>query len=271
MELSAYLARIGHVGHVRPDLATLKAVHRAHLFAIPYENLDVRLERPGDITTEHAFAKLVTARRGGWCYEMNGLLAWALEEIGFSVTRLAGAVMRSERGDETIGNHLVLKVDLDDEPWIADVGLGDGLTEPIPMAEGVHHVAGYDFRLERLDARWWRLHNHDMGGAKSFDFTLEPADPARLGAVCQFLRTSPHSIFTQAVLAYRFTPDGIVTLLGRVVRRVTPGRRADTLIDGPDTLVAVLRSEFGLHLPEAASLWPDICAKHELFYSQAEA
>lgn len=271
MELSDYLARIGYAGPVQPDLATLKAVHRAHLFSIPYENLDVRLGRPGDISAKHAFARLVTARRGGWCYEMNGLLAWALEEIGFSVTRLAGAVMRAERGDETIGNHLVLKVDLDGEPWIADLGLGDGLTEPIPLVEGAHQVAGYDFRLERLDALWWRLHNHDMGGAKSFDFTLEPADPARLAAMCQFLRTSPKSIFTQAVMAYRFTPDGIVILLGRVVRRVTPGQRSDSLLNGPDELLATLKTEFGLDVPEAASLWPDICERHEAFFSQASA
>jgi N-hydroxyarylamine O-acetyltransferase len=271
VELSAYLARIGYSGPVRPDLATLTAVHRAHLFAIPYENLDVRLGRPCGIGAEHAFAKLVTGRRGGWCYEMNGLLAWALEEIGFSVTRLAGAVMRAERGDETIGNHLVLKIDLEGGPWIADLGLGDGLTEPIPLVEGPHRVAGYDFRLERLDAAWWRLHNHDMGGAKSFDFTQEPADPARLAAVCEFLRTSPKSVFTQAVMAYRFTPGGIVVLLGRVVRRVTPGRRADTILASSDELLAVLESEFGLDVPEAAGLWPDICEKHELFYSQASA
>jgi hypothetical protein len=72
-------------------------------------------------------------------------------------------------------------------------------------------------------------------------------------------------------MAYRFTPDGIVILLGRVVRRVTPGRRTDTLVGGPDELVAVLKSEFDLDVPEAASLWSDICQKHEVFYSQADA
>jgi N-hydroxyarylamine O-acetyltransferase len=266
MDLAAYLARIGFDGAPRPDLATLKAVHRAHLQAIPYENLDVRLGRPGGIEVEGAFAKLVTAGRGGWCYEMNGLLGWALEAIGFQVTRLCGAVMRGERGDEAIGNHLVLKVDLDGQAWIADVGLGDGILEPIPLTEGPHRVAGFDFRLERLDPRWWRLHNHEMGGAKHFDFTLEPADPAKLAAVCQWLRTSPASIFTQAVLAYRFTPDGIVTLLGRVVRRMRPGERSDSLIESPEELVAVLSREFGLDVPEAADLWPSICATHEALF-----
>ena len=84
MDLDAYLARIGYAGTPRVDLETLGAIHRAHLLAIPYENLDVQLGRPGDVSLRHAFDKLVTARRGGWCYEMNGLLGWALNEIGFT-------------------------------------------------------------------------------------------------------------------------------------------------------------------------------------------
>jgi N-hydroxyarylamine O-acetyltransferase len=77
----------------------------------------------------------VTRRRGGWCYEMNGLMDWALREIGFKVTRMAGGVMRASVGDGVVGNHLVLKVDLD-RPYLADVGFGDGLVEPIPIEPG---------------------------------------------------------------------------------------------------------------------------------------
>ena len=154
-------------------------------------------------------------------------------------------------------------------PWIADTGLGDGLTEPIPLAEGPYRVAGYDFRLERLDAEWWRLHNHEMGGAKSFDFTLAPADPAPMAAMCDWLATSPDSIFTQAAMAYRFGPSHITMLLGRVLRRVTPGRRTDQLVDSADEFVALLKSEFDLDLPAAASLWPGICATHEKLYPAA--
>jgi N-hydroxyarylamine O-acetyltransferase len=263
MDLEAYFARIGYVGTPRPDLATLTTLHRAHLQTIPYENFDVRLERPAGIEVDPAFDKLVTRRRGGWCYEMNGVLGAALDEIGFSVTRLAGAVMRSVRGDEVVGNHLVLKVDIDGVAYLADVGLGDGVLEPIPLVEGPHRVAGFDFRLERLDAEWWRLHNHEMGGARDFDFTLAPADPRRLSQMCQWLRTSPESMFTQATLAYRHTPQGWVVLLGRVLRRIQPGVREDSLVESAADLVATLDREFGLDLPEAASLWPAICAKHD--------
>lgn len=267
MDLAAYLARIGYDQAPRPDLATLKAVQRAHLRTIPYENLDVQLRRPGGIEIADAFDKLVTARRGGWCYEMNGVLGWALGEIGFKVTRLCGAVMRGERGEAAVGNHLVLLVDIDGEPWIADAGLGDGIFEPIPLQEGAHQVAGFDFRLQRLDPQWWRLTNHDMGGAPYFDFTLEPADPARLASICQWLRTSPDSMFTQLLMAFRFTDLGVTSLLGRVLRRVTPGRRTEQLIESPEELVAVLHREFGLDMPQAATLWPAICAAHTVAFA----
>jgi N-hydroxyarylamine O-acetyltransferase len=266
VDLGAYFARIGYSGSPKADLRTFRAIHRAHLAAIPYENLDVRLGRPGGLSPAVAYGKLVTRRRGGWCYEMNGVLAWALEEIGFSVTRLAGAVLREERGDAVIGNHMVLKVALDGRDWLADVGLGDGLLEPIPIEAGDHQVGGYDFRLERLDEQWWRLHNHPLGGARNFDFTLAPADAATLAGMCHWLRTSPDSIFTQAVLAYRHAPDGWVVVLGRILRilrRITPTTKRDHLIESPQELVAILRTEFGLDVPEAAGLWPSICAKHE--------
>ena len=94
---------------------------------------------------------------------MNGLLGWALNEIGFTVTRMAGAVGRTERGEISHGNHLVLRIDLD-RPYIADVGFGDGTLEPVALVAGPMTVAGYDFRLEQLDADWWRFHNHALGG-----------------------------------------------------------------------------------------------------------
>ena len=110
MDIDAYLARIDLSWPLPPTLETLTVVHRAHLRAIPYENLDVQLGRPVTIERPAIFEKIVSRHRGGWCYEMNGLLGWALGELGFRVTRVAGAVMREAMVDAFIGNHLVLKV-----------------------------------------------------------------------------------------------------------------------------------------------------------------
>lgn len=90
MKLHDYLARIEYRGPLATDLACLSAIHRQHLLAIPYEDLDVQLGRPLDLDPERIFEKIVTGRRGGWCYEMNGLLCWALREIGFEVQRMVG-------------------------------------------------------------------------------------------------------------------------------------------------------------------------------------
>src|SRR6185503_6978190 len=115
-------------------------------------------------------------------------------DIGFQVTRLAGGVRRDLMGEIMVGNHLVLKIDLD-EPWIADVGFGDGVLEPIPLREGPVSTGGFEYRLEKLDADWWRFHNHAFGGAPNFDFTEAPASPALLAEKCHWLQTWPESPF----------------------------------------------------------------------------
>jgi N-hydroxyarylamine O-acetyltransferase len=104
--LAAYLHRIGFTGAARADWPTLQRLHRLHLAAIPYENLDVQLQRRVGFDLDAIHRKLVLERRGGWCYEMNGLFAWALEQIGFRITRLAGGVGREQAGDRSIGTHL---------------------------------------------------------------------------------------------------------------------------------------------------------------------
>lgn len=270
MDVQPYLDRIGYRGVPRADLATLRDLHRLHLRAIPYENFDVQLGLGGSLDPQAAYDKIVRGRRGGWCYEMNGLLAAMLGEIGFEVTQMAGAVLRSERGEITLGNHLVLRVDLD-RPYIADVGFGDGVLEPVPLAEGEFSCAGFDFRLERLEDGWLRFHNHQLGGAAYFDFQDAPADRAQLETRAQWLRTSPESIFTQTALAFRHREAGVTALLGRVLRRVTPNQKTSKLIESADEFVAVLSRDFSLDLPEAARLWPAICAKHDELFAADEA
>ncbi len=262
MKLSDYLDRIGFEGPVAPDRSTLETVQTRHHLSIPYENLDVQLGRPLTIDPEAAFAKLVTRRRGGWCYEMNGLMGWALGEIGFKVTRLTGAVMRSAAGDANIGNHLVLRVDLPGGPVLADVGLGDGPFTPFELMEGPLTVRGLEFRLESLEGGWWRIHNHALCRPPNFDVHPQVSGEDVLAARCAWLQSDPASMFVQTLICQRFTPDGHVDLVGRVLRRVGPTGVTETVLASADELVAVLEDVFGLVEPEAARLWPQMCARH---------
>ncbi len=263
MNLQAYYERIGFEGEAKPDLATLTALHRAHLLTIPYENLDVQLGRPLTTDPAAAFDKIVTRRRGGWCYEMNGLFGAVLAEIGFKVTRMAGAAMRELMGDIVIGNHLVLLVEIDGEPWIADVGFGDGALDPFPLAPAALSFGGYPFRLEAMDEGWWRFHNHEFGGAKSFDFQVEPADPELLSGRCEWLQYAPDSHFVLNAIVQRHRADEILQMRGRVLRRVTPAGVTQETIGSAEEWVEVLAREFDLDVPEAATLWPRVLARHE--------
>jgi N-hydroxyarylamine O-acetyltransferase len=271
MDLAAYLDRIGHTGPVRPDLATFRALHRAHLLAIPYENLDVQLGRRVTTDPAAAYDKIVRRGRGGWCYEMNGLFAWALDRIGFSVMRIAGAANRALLGDPTIGNHLVLLVDLPGARWVADVGFGDGSIAPFKLAPWRREIEGFPFRLEAMADGWWRFHNHPNGGAKSFDFQVEPADPRLLAGRCDWLQDAPDSGYVLNLIAQRHRAGKILQLRGRVFRELTQTNVESRTLESAGDLVATLKRDFDLDLPEAADLWPKVAARHEAVMAEAEA
>ncbi|MEQ9002795.1 MAG: arylamine N-acetyltransferase [Pseudomonadales bacterium] len=270
--LDGYLARIGFAGTPRVDADTLVAVHRAHLRAIPYENLDVQLGRPVGLEVDGIFTKLVVGRRGGWCYEMNGLLGWALEAMGFPVTRLSAGVMRAERGDAALGNHLALWVHLD-EPWLADVGFGDGTLEPVPVRAGRFRQGALEFALEALPQGWWRLHNHPHGAAASFDFRLAPADTGLLTSQCQFLQTSLESPFTRVAVVQRHVDGGLALLRGRVLKLVRAGRAGTVEVTRREVAdqreyLGVLRDWFDLTPPDPDRLWARVAAQHAAYLAE---
>jgi N-hydroxyarylamine O-acetyltransferase len=265
MRLSDYFARIGFALDARPDLATLSALHQAHLGAIAFENLDVQLGRPIDIGPEAVFDKLVRRRRGGWCYEQNGLMAWALGEIGFDVTRMSGGVMRERAGDAQMGNHLCLMVRLD-QPYLVDVGFGGSLAEPLPIRPGERHDAPFLVGLSDTGDGYWRYAEGTGDGAFSFDFRAEPADEALLAAQCLSLQTDPASSFVQNLVVQKRSGARHVSLRGRVLSELGAGAPEPTVLESADALVATLDRVFGLDIPEAAGLWPAICARHEMVF-----
>lgn len=267
--LDRYFERIGYGGPVEPTVDVLRGIHRAHLLAIPYENFDIHLGRPLRLDPERFYAKLVDARRGGWCYEMNGLLAWALRAIGFRVTMVSGTVGRAQRGDSVEGNHLVLLVDLD-RPWVADTGFGDGFLDPVPLAEGEFSQLGLTYRLERSGARW-QFHNQPWGGAAGFDFTAEPRALADFEARCHDLQTSPESSFVRATVCERFTPEAIVSLRGAVLRTITADGPVDVVLTGRQAFERTLEDTFGLDSGPIGALWPQIEARHEAWVARTAA
>jgi N-hydroxyarylamine O-acetyltransferase len=259
-ELERYCDRIGYSDSRDATIATLAAVHRAHLLTIPYENLDIHLGRPLSLDPAAIFTKLVDKHRGGWCYEMNGLMGRALASMDFDVRYVSGAVGRATRGDTALGNHLVLIVRLD-RPWIVDVGFGDGFLEPLPLEPGTYQQGFLEYRVSH-DGTWWRVDNHAYGGADGFNFSLDPRTLDTFAAQCHALQTSPESPFVQTTVCERFVPGGLVMLRGAVLRDVTPSGVATRVVQDADDYVQVLSDRFDLHLPEMRALWPTVKARH---------
>ena len=125
IDLDAYFARTGYSGPVVPTLAVLNDVMQAHVQAVPFENLDVLLGRGIDLAPEALQRKLIEDRRGGYCFEQNGLFLLVLSAIGFSVTPLSARVRYQRPRDYTPARtHLFLRVEIEGTPWVADVGVG---------------------------------------------------------------------------------------------------------------------------------------------------
>jgi N-hydroxyarylamine O-acetyltransferase len=259
--LDAYLARIGHQGALRVDSATLVAIHRAHVTAIPYETLEIQLGRENRLAEDAFVEKLVHRRRGGWCYEMNGLLTSALREAGFAVTRVAGAVARDALGAEAVGNHLVGLVDLE-RRYVVDVGLMDGPLEPFPLEERRWSEGPLEFRLERLADGWWRFHNHAHGLARSFDFSEDPRELAWYQAMCTALQTQETSPFVQLAFASRRSAGGFRALRDATYFDLASGDMSQRPVrDGADYR-ALLTEILGVDLAdETDRLWGKIAAR----------
>jgi N-hydroxyarylamine O-acetyltransferase len=256
--LDAYFERIGYDGPVRIDLETLRGVQRAHLLAIPYENLEIQFGR-GNVLDEAAFVdKLVTRRRGGWCYEMNGLLTLALREMGFDVRRVGGAVDRETSGDRANRNHMVGLVDLD-RTYVTDVGLGDGPLDPFPLEENEWTEGPAGYSVENLGGGWWRFRNDPLSLAPSFDLTEAPLTLADYEPTSRRLQTDPASSFVGLAIVSRRTATGYETLRDTNHTVVDSGARSDTRIEDAEEWEATLRRLLGTDLgPEASTLWETV-------------
>jgi N-hydroxyarylamine O-acetyltransferase len=265
MKLADYLQRIHYKGTLDLTPETLIALQRAHLFAIPYENLDIHRSGTLSLDLPTIFDKLVTQRRGGWCYEMNSLLAWALRELGFDVTLLSSDVVNEMTGDGSGGDHLVLMVKLD-RPYLVDVGFGNGLLDPIPLEPGTYTQRFLTYHLLNEGDRWF-FQNHPYGGP-GFVFTLQPRTIEHFAARCTYLQTSPESGFVRTTVCHRFTPNGIVTLRGANLRRVTEAGVSDEIVDNPATYEQVLNNLFGLSLSGVTLLWEKVWERHRLWLKE---
>ena len=249
LDVPAYLDRIAYTGPIAPTIKVLRNLHRAHLMSVPFENLDIGLDRKV-ICEEDAFIqKIVERRRGGFCYELNGAFAGLLRKIGFKVTLLSARVPRDDGSESPEFDHLALRVDLD-EPWLADVGFGDSFLEPLELRAGAeqqqdrwtHRVMDYgdSLCLERAD--------RDAVWKRQYSFTLTPRTLNDFAAMCHYHQTSPESPFTRKSICSIATPGGRITVAERKLILTSNGIKEEQLLTSDEVWRMALKQHFGVLL-----------------------
>jgi N-hydroxyarylamine O-acetyltransferase len=265
VNLQQYLQRINYSGSLEANLETLIALHRAHLQTIAYENLEIHFGRRLELNLERIFERLVLDCRGGWCYEMNGLFAWVLREIGFDVRLVSTQVTRADGSLMAPGDHVALIVKLN-KPWLVDVGWGNGFLDPLPLTVGTHRQGFLEYRLEN-HADTWRFYNQQFS-ADGFTFTLEPKNLEEFADRCTWLQSSPESGFVRVTVCQRFTPEGINTLRGAVLIHIRSSGKLEHTISSVEEYEKVLRDDFKLEVPSLPELWEKVWQNHLAWVSQ---
>src|ERR1700733_7742098 len=249
VDAAAYLNRINFSGSRLPTADNLRAIHRAHLFTVPFENLDIGLRREIPCDENAAIRKIVERKRGGFCYEMNGAFAALLRGLGFQVTLLSARVAREDGSEGPEFDHLTLRVDLE-EPWLADVGFGESFLDPLRLEIGFEQEqAGKIFRLVEEGERV-QLQMREPGKAwkNQYSFTLTPRRLEDFAGMCRYHQTSPESHFTRKRICTRATEDGRVTLADYKLILTRDGKREERMLESEEEWRQALQRYFGVVL-----------------------
>lgn len=256
IDLDAYFARIGYSGSAAPTLETLRAIQFHHACSIPFENLDVLLKRGIALDLDSLQQKLVTNRRGGYCFEQNWLLLHVLRDLGFKATPLAARVrFRQPRDFVPPRTHIFVRVDLDGEQWLADVGVG-GLspTAPIRFVVNEEQTSPHEpRRILRENDRYYHQVKLGPTWEDVCEFTGEEMHAIDREVGNWWTSTNPNSKFAQNIMAARANPDGTRYVLEThnfAHRRASDGHVLKSIeIQTSEELLDILNRHFTLSMP----------------------
>ena len=267
-QLASYFSRIGYRGPLEPSLSVLHQLTAAHVQHIPFENLDVLLGRGIDLSEDAVFDKLVERRRGGYCFEQNGLFLRVLTALGFDVTPLSARV-RLDRPRDFIPprTHMFLRVALpDDGVWLTDVGVGGAsLTSALRFEPGVEQATPHELRrIVQEDGRYFHQVRFGDSWTDVCEFTGEAMPPIDREVANWFTSAHPQSHFKSRLMVARAGSDGrrFTLLNGELKIRECTGLARAEVIESPAQLLQLLREHFGLSFaPDtrfggAGSPWP---------------
>lgn len=248
-QVQAYLERIGASAPAVADAQALRELHLKHLMAVPFENLSIHLGEPVVLDPDALYDKIVRRRRGGFCYELNGLFARLLEALGFSVSLLSAKVFAP---DGTLGppfDHMVVLVELDQQ-WLADVGFGRHARFPLLLTTGPQFDAEGEFTLDEAAAGDLEVRRD---GTPVYLVEGRRRELSDFRPTCWWQATSPESHFTKHLTCSLPTASGRITLSGTTLYETDDDERTETELDEA-TALNVYRVRFGIELDALPTL-----------------
>jgi N-hydroxyarylamine O-acetyltransferase len=255
MEVKKYLERINYGDRTEATVAVLNILQKKHLLSVPFENLDIHYNNPIKLNRPDIYNKVVGGRRGGFCYELNGIFYELLNSIGFDVKMVSARVFNQKH--ETFSpefDHLAIITKIDSINYLTDVGFGEFAFTPlkIELSTILHDERGV-FRIEKYDEEYYQVSKQaDESWIPEYMFTLKARDLNEFRQRCHYNQTSPSSHFTQNKFCSLATEKGRVTVTANKIK-ITEG---DTIIElpvnGEEEFLKALRKYFQIRLNETA-------------------
>ena len=246
---NAYLQRINFTGEITPTLDTLEALHHAQLYTIPFENFDIQLGSVIDLSSRAVFDKLVHKKRGGYCFELNGLFLMALHDFGFDARPLLGRVHVT--GTPTGRGHQIELVTIEGRQWIADVGFGaDTPRAPIPLVLDQPLTQGSQTIRLIKDDRFGIMVQavKDVNWVNLYSFDLGYVCPADIDYGNHYNATHPESLFVFARVAMLPLENGVITLFNNTLNKKVGGNEIVQELEAGQPYLDALKNNFGIEL-----------------------
>lgn len=245
-DISAYLSRIGYVGEIKNDSATLSKLMQAHLGSIPFENLEVYFDkREPNLTTVALFEKIVLNRRGGYCFELNGLFSRLLSSLGFSVSLFFARVVKGDFLSPP--SHEVLCVETEGKRYFCDVGFGGPVPAcPIELTYDRELVCseGRIYRFERKGDETALQISRDGKFSDILIFSEVPRDAVDFIPLNAFCALSPLEPFVHKAIVWKREGIGRISIDGDIFR----DGMTETKITSRDEMFNILRERFGMEI-----------------------
>jgi len=253
MDIVQYLNRIQYHGPIRPDFTTLETLLLQHSFTVPFENIDIQTGKPIRLDHAHFFEKIVARRRGGYCYEINGLFYWLLSQFGFDTQLISGGVVNGKSAGREF-DHLAILVLLNDKRWLVDAGYGDFSLKPLALQPGVVQSDGRNqymieestFNGEKcLLASKWNSKKQQF--QPEYYFTTSPRELVDFSVMNEYQQLSPQSHFTQNLICSLPSPQGRTSIINNKLVLTGPDGKNEIRFE-MDELQGILDKYFNITL-----------------------